>query len=204
MTYETILQTLPEPNELKKRAILFAKIEEHLGENRSTFIKDFNGNGSDLYFWEDGAGGEAHIVFKADGSNDDAALMFSYDDESAFNIYGSDKTKQLAFKGIPADFKYLLNEEKLKWNWDDDEDKIVYATSAAWKLHSAEEWQASPEFIELSNQEGENGGFLYAFKLFMRPLDDVRVIKEYADLGYPEESLKEIKAIFQKYYTEQK
>lgn len=201
MTYEAILKTLPEPAELRRRAILFAKIEEHLGENRSSFTENFNGKGSDLYYWEDGSGTEAHIVFKADGEHDDTVLMFAYDHESSFNVYDDDKENQLAFKSIPTILAPLLDEDKLKWSWDKDEDKIVYATAATWKLHESETWEASPEFIQQSDAEGESGGFLFAFELFTRPLDDIRVTKEYADLGYTKDALKEIKDIFYNYYV---
>jgi hypothetical protein len=201
MTYEAILKTLPEPAELRRRAILFSKIEEHLGENRASFTENFTGNGSDLYYWEDGSGTEAHIVFKADGEHDDSVLMFAYDHESSFNVYGDDKENQLAFKSIPNTLAPLLDEDKLKWDWDKDVDKIVYATVAAWKLHDSSEWSASPEFIEQSKKEGESGGFVYTFELFMRPLDEVRITKEYADLGYTEEALAEIKEVFHTYYA---
>lgn len=200
MTYKTILNLLPDPAEIRSRAIVLAKIDEKLGLGETTFTKNFNRKGSDRYFWEDGAGNEANIIFKADGKNDNAILMFAYDHECAFNYFGEEDAHQIIFDGLPETFAHLLTGSELKWDWDDSANKQVWATTAVWHTPENNKWEMNPAFAEEAIKANDEGGFNYAFELFMRPFSSHRVIKEYEDLGYEVESLDVIKKIFKKYY----
>ena len=201
MSYKTILELFPNPTELRKRAILFDKINSVLGIEQTVFSENFNNQGYERYFWEDGAGNEANIIFKADGVNPEAVLVYGYDHESIFNYYDSDN-KQIVFDGVPESFLPLLENGSLVWSWDTGSEKKVYATTAIWRDKNDNEWHINPEFVKQAEDEQENGGFNYFFKLFMRPLDAERVKKEYADRGYEDSDLAAVEETFNTYYKE--
>jgi len=201
MTYDAIFKILTDPADLRKRALMLTEVDKQVGLGMASFTKNFNGKGSDRYFWEDGAGNEGNIIFKADGVNDDSILIFAYDHESFFNFYDNNaEEKQIVFNGIPASFKHLLEGDELKWDWE-KETKIVYATSAIWHEHNDTTWHINPDFAEQVEKEGENGGFLYVFDLFTRPLDSERLVKTYEDFGYSQEELTKIEDVYKKFYT---
>lgn len=200
MTYKTILNLLPDPVEIRNRAIVLAEIDEKLGLGEITFTENFNQKGADRYFWEDGSGNEANIIFKADNKNDNAVLMFAYDHECAFNYFGEENPHQIIFDGLPESFSHLLAANELKWDWDDSANRQVWATTAVWYTPENNKWEMNPVFAEEAIKANDEGGFNYAFELFMRPFSSHRVIKEYQDLGYEIESLDVIKQVFKKYY----
>jgi len=165
--FAAILETLPKAEELRSRAEQLSKTNDDV--TFESFEK------FDRYFWEDGAGNEAYIIFRADGVNEDSILMFAYDHESSWNYYDSDITDFIVFHGLPDDFKHLLNEPKLKWEWDTsepDEDKVVQATAVAWLEHGSEMWEASDDFVEQVSEKSDNGGFTYVFSHILNPDED--------------------------------
>lgn len=185
-TQEEFLDTvrlLPESQELLKRAKVFAAIDDG-----ATFTENYNGRGSDRFFWEDGSGGEGNIIFKADGKHLDSILMFAYDHESEFNTY-SESFTQIAFSSLPKAMKELLVEEDLKWSWDKgSEEHVVYATSAIWREHGDSEWSFSPTLFTAFAEEGEDGGFDYVFSRFTIEPTVSSLLAFYKDKGLEEAS----------------
>jgi hypothetical protein len=164
-----LVRLLPEPEELLKRAKVFAAIEKNM--NRlAGFYENYNDRHSDRYYWEDGGGQEANIIFKADEQHNDSILMFAYDHESSFNTYSSEED-QIAFDFLPEALEPLLEEEYLKWNWDKSEKRIVYATVAIWREHGDNDWKFSPTLFSKFTERDEDGGFSYAFKRFILPME---------------------------------
>ena len=160
------IASMPDPKTLRKRADELVRMDEDDKNGEDSLELNYNARGSDRYFWEDGAGQEANIIFKADGENDDSVLVYAYDHESAFNVYGED-APQLAWSDLPKVFNPLLEEDYLKWDFDDiEEPRRVQATVAIWREHGDTEWQVSPNFLEQVNNVQDNGGFKYAFKNF--------------------------------------
>jgi len=173
-----LVRLLPEPEELLERAKIFAKIDDG-----AEFSENYNENGADRYYWEDGSGGEANIIFKADGKHIDSVLMFVYDHESEFNTY-SESFLQIAFDSLPASIENLIAEDYLKWSWDKgSEEHVVYATAAIWREHGDAEWRFSPILFTAFAEEGEDGGFDYGFDRFTLPLEADAFIRFYEERG---------------------
>jgi hypothetical protein len=178
---------LPDAIELRRRAELFAEIDSHFSET-ATMTLNYNGKNSDRYFWEDGGGQECNIIFRADSAHDDAVLLYTYDHESAFNVYGSPEEQKL-FNTIPHDFEHLLEEDNLKWEWDDSENKVVYATSALWREHGSDGWRLDPGYLAQVIEEGENGGFTYCLQMLLKEPTLENYRDYYLEMETPEEDL---------------
>lgn len=204
MPFEAILNSLVEPNEMLKRVKLLTEARYILGEPHvSTFEENFKGKGYDRYFFEDGAGSEGTIIFKADKEHVDSVLMFSYDHESSFNYYGipEGQNKQTIFNNLPEQFKYLITGDDLKWSWDNTDPENIYATAAVWREHGDTKWHVSSDYAKESSELQDNGGFVYAFDLFMRPLDVARFEKSFENEGREAEELKFTENLYKKHFN---
>lgn len=157
--FPRILNELPNPEEVQRRAKIIAQFPSgnYSYEERS---------GYDRFFFEDGAGNEGTIIFK-----DSDVLIFAYDHESKFNHYDNEPNAQTAFLGLPEAFVPLVDGPDLKWEWDDAEDSIVYASAAVWYDHAQQKWVMSAESLdEFAQQDAESyddGGFSWIFNDFL-------------------------------------
>lgn len=169
--FNTILQELPEPQEMKKRAQLLASLNPYLEDIYE------RKNGYERYFWQNGAGDEGTVIFKGED-----ALIFAYDHESPFNHYPSSPEAQTAFNDVPATFSSLLDSDDLKWDWDTDTNKIVYATAAAWFTDETGKWTSSQSSVNELNEAQNDGGFTYAFQnLLLHPFNLQTLTKVFED-----------------------
>lgn len=172
-----LVRLLPEPEELLKRAKVFAAIEKKLNK-LAGFYENYNDRNSSRYYWEDGGGQEANIIFRADEQHNDSILMFAYDHESSFNTYSLEQP-QIAFDSLPTSMRPLIEEEYLKWKWDKSKKRMVYATAAIWREHGDTDWKfSSTLFLEFA-KKGEEGGFSYAFRRFILPMNLKSISKLY-------------------------
>lgn len=189
-----VIHRLPDAKAIKKRTLIidnFSKTGDYYDpdEEKLGYHENYNGHGSDRYYWEDGSGTEANIIFKADGINDDAILMFVYDHESSFNTFSA-SYDQIVFEGIPEKFKYLLQEDNLKWDWDTSDKKVVYATAAVWTEHDSTTWEYSePFFAKLKDEEtNDSGGFLYPFEAWLVPATKKDLGEALINIGLAEDA----------------
>ena len=149
---QEFLDTLPTLRELRAAA------REDFGSpsDLTTIQRNYDGQGTDRYLWEDGAGNEATILLNLEGEESEG-VIFVYEHESDFNTYNTDDPTS-PFDALPDPYNLLKTDEGLFWRWDDTA-KRVEATAAVW--WDGDTWQLPEELAEAMDDAGEDGGLSY-------------------------------------------
>lgn len=118
---------------------------------------NYDEEGTDRYFWSDGAGNEANLLLNFQGEPSDAVL-YVYEHESEFNTYSLEGEDDSPFDTAPEPYNQLKHDERLYWTWDKKAARVE-ATAVAW--WDGDTWQLSSEAVEAMDDAGEDGGLTY-------------------------------------------
>ena len=143
MTFAETVKALPDVVELRRLCDFLVALDSEFAFGEWFLTKNFNGLGSDRFFWDNGSGDEASVVFKADGVNDDSVLAFVFEHESEFSAYNGD-FEQIVFDGVPSSFDHLIENVDLM-----NDEPMVYATTAAWLLTGDSVWKFNHVFAAM-------------------------------------------------------
>lgn len=126
---------------------------------------NYKGLGFSRGWFYDGAGNEDNVIIVDSGDSGDNTfvLLYTYDADSKLNTYGTNPPEeQIVFRGLPEALKEIVDGPSLKWDWDEIEPKITYATSSVWFDKKKNHW-----FYNEDAYSEETGGFGFASDIWV-------------------------------------